>query len=209
MPLMGGNDALTSDYLTFPHCPGIFDWPVNQYLPIMMPELTFGEHTIIPSFYGRRCTTGLGIRNSFYFRFEQPELITKEKKVINGLGSCKVSWTFQGSKITSDFLFTVKNQVQMDKMRFMIAVGCPHSRYRIGTTLCLGDEGQRANVVKDDFQATWQETEVVSDDPKYRSYHGNIHYLQTLMRDHPLIMRPNQQYKLTVSYEPHVVTAEG
>jgi hypothetical protein len=97
----------------------------------------------------------------------------------------------------------------MDKMWFMIAVGCPHSRYRIGTTLCLGDEGQRANVVKDDFQATWQETEVVSDDPKYRSYHGNIHYLQTLMRDHPLIMRPNQQYKLTVSYEPHVVTAEG
>lgn len=209
MPLMGGNDDLTSDYLTFPHCPGIFDWPTNKYLPIMMPELTFGEDKVIPSYYGRKCTTGLGIRNSFYFRFEQPELITTDKRLLNGLGSCKVCWTFQGNKITSEFVFQVKNQVQMDKMRYVIALGCPHSRYRIGTTLCLGEEGQRANVIKDDFQATWLDTEVVTEDMEYRGYHGNIHYLQTLTRDHPLIMRPNQQYRLTVSFEPDVVTAEG
>jgi hypothetical protein len=209
MPIMGGNDDMTSDYLAFPHCPGVFDWPVNKYLPILLPELKFGEHTIIPSYYGKNCTTGLGIRNSFYFRYDQPELITTDKQIVNGLGSCKVTWTFQGNKITSEFVFQVKNQIQLDEMRYMIAIGCPHSRYRIGTTLALGQEGQRANVIKDDFQATWMETEVVSDDNEYRSYYGNIHYLQTLKRDHPLIMRPNQLYRLTVSFEPDVITAEG
>src|SRR5690606_9446998 len=38
LPLVASG-ALDSDSLTFPHCPGIFDWPVQKYLPIMMPEL--------------------------------------------------------------------------------------------------------------------------------------------------------------------------
>ena len=44
------------------------------------------------------------------------------------------------------------------------------------------------NLAKDDFQATWRETEVVSADPTYRTNYGKIHYLQYLVRDHPLIM---------------------
>ena len=48
IPLISCGGQLTSDALTFPHCPGVFDWPNNVYLPMMMPELTFGEHVMIP-----------------------------------------------------------------------------------------------------------------------------------------------------------------
>ena len=41
LPLIGSSQLGkgTSDYLAFPHSPGIFDWPVAKYLPIMQPEL--------------------------------------------------------------------------------------------------------------------------------------------------------------------------
>lgn len=208
IPLVSQGIKKESDSLAFPHSPGVFDWPANLYLPILQPELTFGEHVIVPSFYGKRCTTGLGLRNSFFFRYEQPELITKDEQFVNGLGSCKVSWNFQGGKLTSEFVFTVKNQVQMDKMRYVIALGAPHSSYRSGLTYTLGPASLRPSVIKDDFQAVWEETEVVSDDPQYRSYWGKIHYLQVLTRDHPLIMRPGQQYRLVVEFEPDIRFAD-
>lgn len=209
LPLVSSGTQDTSDSLAFPHAPGIFDWPVGKYMPILMPELTFGEHVIIPSFYGIRCTTQLGLKNALSFRYEQPELITKDEKIIPGLGSCKVSWTFQGDKITSEFIFTVKNQIQLDSFRYMMALSVPHSQYRIGTTFALGDESLRAMVEKDDFQAVWQDTHVVSDDSAYRTYYGKIHYIQTLMRDHPLVMRPGQQYRLTVSFQPDLTLADA
>ncbi len=208
IPLVSSGTNRTSDSLAFPHSPGIFDWPVEQYLPILLPELTFGDKVIIPAYYGKRCVSGLGLRNSFYFRYEQPELITKDEQMVNGLGSCKVQWTFSGNKITAEFLFMVKQQVQLDKVRYVMALGAPHSQYRIGTTLTLGQDSLRASVVKDDFQCVWAETEVVSNDPKYRTYWGNLHYLQTLVRDHPLVMRPGQQYRLTVTFEPDIVFAD-
>ena len=43
LPLIGDSKGTTSDNLAFPHCPGIFDWTVNKYLPVMIPELTFGK----------------------------------------------------------------------------------------------------------------------------------------------------------------------
>ena len=208
IPLMGSRSTESSDSLAFPHSPGIFDWPVEKYLPILLPELTFGEHVVIPAFYGKRCTTGLGLRNSFFFRYEQPELITKEQKVVSGMGNCKVNWTFLGDKITSEFVFTVKNPTQMDSMRYVLALGAPHSRYRIGTTFALGEESLRASVEKDDFQANWADPEVVAEDPEYRTYYGKIHYLQVLQRNHPLIMRPGQQYRLTVTFQPDIVLAD-
>jgi len=196
------------DSLTFPHCPGVFDWPANKYLPVLLPELKFGEHVVVPAFYGKRCTTGLGLRRSFFFRYEQPDLITLNEKTVSGLGSSKVSWTFYGDRITSEFLFMVKNQVQLDRMRYVIALGAPHSQFRLPTTFTLGAQGLRPNVVKDDFHAVWTETEDVSQDFDYRSYWGNINYLQVLQRDHPLIMRPGQQYRLVVEFEPDIVFAE-
>ncbi|WP_269523387.1 hypothetical protein [Coraliomargarita parva] len=198
----------TTDYLAFPHAPGIFDWPVDTYVPIMMPELTFGDKVIVPSFYGKNCTTKMGLRNSLVFSYDQPELITTDEEFVNGLGSCKVTWSFKGGTINCEFCFSVKQQTQLDRMRYILAIATPHSRYRVGTAFTLGEEGHRTNVVKDDFQAEWKELETVTEDPKYRTYYGNMHYLQILERDHPLIMRPGMQYRLALSFEPDIVFAD-
>ena len=208
LPLVGSGGRTRSDSLSFPHCPGVFDWPAQSYLPILLPELTFGDRVVIPSYYGKRCVTGLGLRNSFYFRYEQPELITRDERMVPGLGSAKVSWTFNRNKVTSDFVFRVRNRVQLDRMRYVLVIGAPHSIYRIGTTYTLGPEGLKCTVLKDDFQAVWEETEVVTNEPAYKSTFGNIHYVQTLIRNHPLIMRPGQQYRLTVSFDPQITFAD-
>ncbi len=174
----------------------------------MMPELTFGEHRIIPSFYGKQCTTGLGMRDSFFFSYDQPEFISTDGNIVPGLGSVKVKWTFSGSKITSEFLFTVKNQIQLDRMRYMLCLGLPHSVHTLGTSLKLGPESLRAAVIKDDFQCEWAANETVTNDPAFRSYFGKLHYLQTLHRPHPLIMRPGAQYRLTIQFDPDIQMAE-
>ncbi len=210
LPLIasGRSGEQSCDYLAFPHSPGIFDWPVDTYLPIMLPELTFGDKVILPSFYGKNCTTSIGLRNALTFKYEQPELITKDEQILSGLGSCKVMWSFKGNAISCEFCFSMKQQVQLDRMRYVLAIAAPHSRYRVGTSFALGEHGHRANVVKDDFQADWKELDTVSDDPEYRTYYGNLHYLQTLERNHPLIMRPGTQYRLALSFEPDIVFAD-
>ena len=208
MPLMSAGRLKTSDYLAFPHSPGVFDFPANSYLPVMVPELTFGNQVIVPCFYGKRVTTSLGLRNSLVFKYDQPDLINLDEKFVSGLGSCKVTWTFRGTHITSEFLFTVKNQTQLDRMRYVLPIGSPHSRMRVPMTYTLGQESLRASVIKDDFLATWKDTEVVTEDPAYRTYYGNIHYLQVLERDHPLIMRPGQQYRLVVEFNPDLAFAD-
>jgi len=205
LPLISSGHERKSDSLAFLHCPGIFDWPVGKYLPIMLPELTFGSNVIVPSYYGKRITTGLGLRNSFYFRYEQPDLITVDEKIISNLGSCKVNWTFSGKRITSEFLFMVKNQIQLDSMRYVLAIASPHSKHRIGNTLKLGKENHRAVVEKDDFQGEWK-LENVSDDMSLKTYNGKINQLQVLSRSHPLIMRPGQQYRLSIAFEPDMTT---
>ncbi len=209
LPLVGDKKPINSDSLAFPHSPGVFDWPVNRYMPIMQPELTFGDNVVVPSFYGKNCVAGMGLRKSFYFRYDQPELINTDLKMVNGLGSCKVNWSFSGNKITSDFSFTVKSQVTLDSMRYVIAIATPHSKFRIGSSPMIGQEGLRVQVIKDDFQATWLETEVVTQNLDYRTYFGNIHYLQVLSRDHSLVMRPNQVYRLSISFDPDIVEAEA
>jgi hypothetical protein len=208
IPLTHTDEKNTSDSLAFPHSPGIFDWPVNKQLPVMIPELKFGDRYVIPSYYGKRCTTGMGLRNSIYFRYEQPDLIDINQDIVSGLGSCKVNWTFSGGKVTGEFVFMVKQPVTMDRMRYMLVIASPHSLHRVGNTFTLGQEGLRCSVLKDDFQAQWAETEVVTDDPNYKTLYGNIHYLQTLVRDHPLNMRPGQQYRLTVAFEPDLARAD-
>lgn len=209
LPLISSGATCTADSLPFPHSPGVFDWPNNVYLPVMLPELTFGENVTLPAFYGQKCVTGLGLKNSFFFRYEQPELINTKEEFVRGLGSVKVQWTFTGSKISAEFAYTVKNQVQLDKFRMALVIGAPHSRYRMGTSPALGALGHRCSVLKDDFHANWQETEVVSADPAYRTNYGKIHYVQMFIRDHPLIMRPGQVYRLAVSFEPDITMAEA
>lgn len=207
LPLVSQGSNRDSGSLAFPHSPGVFDWPANTYLPILMPELTIGKDKVVPSFYGVRCSTGLGLRNAFYFRYEQPDFITTDEKILKGIGSCKVSWTFQGGKITSEFIFMVKNPISVERMRYVIALGSPHSRYHSSTAFCLGEESLRPNVIKDDFQANWNQLDVVTENPDYRTCWGNLHYLQVLERDHPLNMRPGQQYRLIVEFEPDIALA--
>jgi len=209
LPLMGSGKLSTADYLAFPHCPGIFDWPANKYLPVLLPELTIGGKQIIPAYYGKRCVTGLGLRRSFYFRYEQPEFITKDEEILPGLGSVKVAWTFAGDKISSEFIFTVKKPVQCDRFRYVLAIGSPHTEKHAPMTFALGEKGLGCSVEKDDFHAVWQETEVVTDDLSNRTYWGNLHYIQSLVRDHPLIMRPGQQYRLSISFTPDVSMMES
>jgi hypothetical protein len=209
LPLISCGGTLSSDALAFPHSPGVFDWPNNVYLPVMLPELTFGEHVTLPAFYGKNCVTGLGMRNSFFFRYEQPDLITTKEEIVRNLGSVKVQWTFTGHKVSCEFAYSVKQQVTLDKFRFVLVVAAPHSKYRVPGSPILGPLGHRCSVAKDDFQATWQETEVVSADPTYRTNFGKIHYLQFLTRSHPLIMRPGHVYRLVVNFEPDVVREEG
>ena len=208
LPLIGPGKNTSSDNLAFPHCSGIFDWPVNKYLPVMLPELTFGDSVVIPSFYGKNCVTGIGLKKSFYLRFEQPELVKTDGSFAYGIGSCQVQWSFGEGKVQSEFVFKVKNPISMDKMRLALVIGSPHTTHRLGTTLRQGEEGLRANVEVDDFQASWGSFETVTEDQDYRGYAGNIHYVQYLVRDHPLNMRPGQQYKLVVSYQPDVAFAD-
>mgnify|MGYP001820050357 CR=1 FL=1 len=209
LPLMGSGKRGTADYLAFPQCPGIFDWPADKYLPVLLPELTIGGKQIIPAYYGKRCVTGLGLRRSFYFRYEQPEFITKDEEILPGLGSVKVSWTFSGDTINSEFLFTVKKQIQCDKFRYVLAIGSPHSEKHAPMTFTIGEKGLGCTVEKDDFQAVWQETEVVTEEMDKRTYWGNLHYIQSLVRDHPLIMRPGQQYRLNISFTPDVAMMDS
>lgn len=211
LPLVAPNkDHIDScDYLAFPHAPGIFDWPVNHYMPIMIPELTFGDKTIVPAYYGKNCTTKIGMRNALQFSYEQPTLITKEGVFVNGLGSCKVNWVFSGGKINCEYIFKVENQIQLNRISYSIVISAPHSTYRIGTSFTLGEAGHRAEVLKDDFQAQWKQTETVSQDPNYRTYNGKIHYIQTLERDHPLIMRKGTEYRLALSFEPDITFADA
>lgn len=209
IPLVSSGSHLTSDTLPFPHTPGVFDWPNNVYLPIMLPELTFGDQVTLPAFYGKNCVTGLGLRNSFYFRYEQPELINTSEELVRNLGSVKVQWTFSGNKISAEFAYLVKQQVQLDKFRYALAIAAPHSTYRLPGSLTLGPQGHRCTVAKDDFQATWRETEVVSADATYRTNYGKIHYLQYLVRDHPLIMRPGHVYRLIVNFDPDVALIDS
>ena len=81
-------------------------------------------------------------------------------------------------------------------MRLALVIGAPHSTYRMGTTLRQGEEGLRANVEIDDFQAKWSSFETVTENPDFRGYAGNTHYIQYLLRDHPLVMRPGQNISL-------------
>ena len=174
----------------------------------MLPELTFGKDVIIPSFYGKNCVTGIGLKKSLYLRFNQPELVRTDGTFANGIGNCQVQWTFGNGKVISEFVFQVKNPISMDRMRLALVIGSPHSSHRLGTTLRQGAEGLRAHVEVDDFQASWSGFETVSDNPEYRGYSGNVHYIQYLARDHALIMRPGQQYKIVLSYEPDVAFAD-
>jgi hypothetical protein len=88
-------------------------------------------------------------------------------------------------------------------------IAAPHTHQRLGISPMLGQEGLRCAVAKDDFQGNWREAEVVTEDPAYRTNYGKVHYVQYLERDHPLIMRPGNQYRFSVNFEPDITLIDA
>ncbi len=209
IPVVSGGTHKYSDSLAFPHMPGVFDWPANRYQPVFIPEATIGGQVFSPSFYGKNVSTAMGLKGAFIFKYDQPELVTVDEKVVNGIGSWKVEWEFLGGRITGKFTLQVKQQTTLDNFRLVLPIATPHHRYRLGSTLVLGAESLRCAVLKDDFGAVWAETEVVSEDAEHRTLTGKLHYYQTLHRDHPLVLRPGQPYKIEITFEPDITVADA
>ena len=98
----------TCDHLAFPHSPGIFDWPVDKYLPIMLPELTFGDKVIVPAFYGKNCTTSMGLPAQFQIR--PARAVTKDENSSTASASCKVTWSFSATSSAVSFASASSNR---------------------------------------------------------------------------------------------------
>jgi len=204
LPLVGEHGKAETDALAFPHCPGIFDYPVNCYLPILLPELTIDGVKMIPSFYGKHCVAGFGLKNTFTFSYEQPELISNEEKIMSGLGSCKVSWKFSGSTISSEFIYKFKKAMTLDSFRYVIALSVPHSTHHLDHSFMLGEDSLQVSVMRDDFGAVWAEVKEVYQDSAYKTYYGKICYLQVLERRTPLNVMPGKEYRLKIELKPDI-----
>ncbi len=202
LPLIG-NDG-KAGALAFPHCPGIFDAPVDTYLPVLLPELTINGTRTLPSFYGKNCVSGLGLKKAVTFSYEQPELISKDEMLLPGVGSVKVRWSFEGSTVSASFIYKFKQPVTVERFRFVIPLSMPHGTHHLNTSLMLGENSLQVSVAKDDFGARWKEIESVVDDPAYRTPYGKICYLQTLERSTPLHAKPGKEYCLQLELKPDV-----
>ena len=211
LPLISGRgNANESDALAFPHCPGIFDCPANKYLPVLVPELTFDDGSItVPCFYGKRCTTTLGMRNTYNFSYEQPDLITTGEVIKPNIGSCNVAWSFEKSVITCEFAYKFTQQITLNSLKFVVPLSAPHSTYRLEQSFTVGDDTIQITVLKDDFHAEWSNVVDVTNNSDYKTYYGKICYLQILERSKPLILSPNKQYKLQIKLEPDVQLIAG
>ena len=202
LPLIG-NDG-KADVLAFPHCPGIFDTPVDMYLPVLLPELTINGTQTLPSFYGKNCVSGLGLKKAVTFSYEQPELISKDETLASGVGSVKVQWSFEGSTVSASFIYKFKQPVTIERLRFVIPLSMPHGTHRLNTSPMLGENSLQVSVAKDDFGARWKEIESVFDNSAYWTPYGKICYLQTLERSTPLYVKPGKEYCLKLELKPDV-----
>ncbi len=206
IPLVSGGARGDSDSLAFPHMPGVFDVPVGRYVPAFIPEWTIGGNTFTPSFYGKNIAIGLGMRNAFRFTYEQPELITKDEKIVPGVGTCRVEWEFLDGKMTARYTLQAKQPVQLDSMRFVMPIAAAHSRYHLASSFRLGEKSFGCTVPKDDFQGAWLDYENVSEDPSQRTRYGKIYYYQTFVRATPMRLRPGMPYRIEISFEPDIAT---
>lgn len=209
IPIVSGGAKGGSDSLAFPHMPGIFDVPVSQYVPAFIPEFTIGENTFTPSFYAKNIATRIGLKNAFTVSYEQPELITADEKVVPGVGSMRVEWEFLGGKMTARYTLSVKQPLELTQMRMVMPLAACHSRYHLGNSFRLGEKSLGCTIPKDDFQGEWLAYEDVSQDPAHRTRYGKVYYYQTFTRNHPMKLRPGQQYRIEIAFEPDIATIEG
>ncbi len=209
LPLVHQTEGSGSNLLAFPHSTGVFDEPLEAYVPAFLPELTIQGTQVIPSFYGLHGTSGLRAKNSLYFSYEQPELISKEGTLLKDLGSCKITWNFSGSTVLATFVYQFKQPVTIERLRYVIPLSMPHSSHHLPSSFMLGEKSLQASVVRDDFNASWQEIVNVCDQPHYRTTFGKICYLQTLERSTPLHALPGKEYHLQIELKPDVKRIGG
>jgi hypothetical protein len=205
LPLVTSGSHRFSDSLAFPHMPGVFDWPSNQRTPAFIPEYTIGGRAYTPSYYAKSAQVAMTSRQGTYvFRYEQPDLITVDEVLSQGVASMKVEWEFSPGRVAGRFTLTPKATAILDDFRLVLPIASTHSRMTPGNALVLGAESHRCEVVRDDFGASWRDTKVVSDDPRHRTCWGKVHYYQVLERDHPLSLRAGQSYVFEIAYQPDV-----
>jgi hypothetical protein len=160
---------------------------------------------VLPCFYGKNCSTGVGLGHSYFFRYEQPDLVTDAEQIVPGLGQCRVAWTFTGTTVRSEFRYVFKPVVKLLRLRYVVPIAVPHSHYRLGHALALGTGGLQVTIDHNDFQAEWNPVQVVREDPHYRTYCGKIHYLQVLERKSPLTTQIGKEYKLQITLSPDIL----
>lgn len=204
IPLISGGAKTSSDSLAFPHMPGIFDVPVGQYVPAFVPEFTIGENTFTPSFYAKNIATRIGMKNAFSVTYDQPELITTGEKIVQGVGAMRVEWEFLAGTLVARYTLTVKQPVTLTQMRMVMPIAACHSRYHLGSSFRLGEKSLGCTIPKDDFQGEWLNYEDVSQDLNQRTRYGKIYYYQTFIRNHPMNLRPGQQYRIEIAFEPDI-----
>ncbi|MDR3316912.1 MAG: hypothetical protein LBS68_02470 [Puniceicoccales bacterium] len=205
LPLCDGVGTPSCAHLAYPHCSGIFEAPSSGYLPILLPELAVNGHVLTPSFHGKNIGTGLGRGNEFQWSYEQPELVTVGGNMVSGLASCKVRWSFQGTKVRSEFVYSPKKVLRLDGFRYMVAIPVPHSKAILRGIPILGEGGPNPEILQDDFQGEWQPLRDVGENPAMRTHTGKIRYLLSYVRLLPLQMQTGRDYRFSVSLTPDIV----
>ena len=115
---------------------------------------------IVPSYYGKNCVTGIGLKKSLSVA-DQPDLVKTDKLCLRR--DCQVQWSFATERFSPNCLqgqesgFDGQNEIGLGH-RF------PPFHLPPGTTPKTGtpDFGQ---CEVDDFQASWGSFETVTDDP--------------------------------------------
>jgi hypothetical protein len=205
IPILSGGIHQYSDSMAFPHMPGVFDWPSNHYTSPFIPEFTIADRVYTPSFYGKNLQVVMGTRSgTYHFRYEQPELIDKNEKLSSGIASLKVDWELAGNRIVGRFTLIPKSSVILDHFRLVLPIAALHSQMTSGNALRLGPESHRCEVLRDDFQAEWQETKVVTEDSRHRTLWGKVHYYQVLERSKPISLRAGSSYQFEIAYQPDI-----
>ena len=121
IPIVSQGSHKFCDSLSFPHMPGVFDWPSNFYTTPFLPEYTIAGKKYTPSFYGKNMQVVMGTKaGTYHFRYEQPDLIDHTEKLSSGLASMKVDWEFTGGKVTGRFTLTPKVALVLENFRFVL-----------------------------------------------------------------------------------------
>lgn len=113
-------------------------------------------------------------------------------KVLPGLASCKVQWSFRAGAIQAEFSYVPKKVIRLE--RFYFAVPIPSSDPCLPpATVRLGEKGWNPRILQDDFYGEWQPQR--PDDPDDKSH------LLCYERLLPILLQPGQSYRFVVSYE--------